>query len=387
MKKDCIFRDRLKNVKNDLRCWSKIEFGSLENEINLLKTKANRLELLAESGSISVSDRSCWMERRKSWFEKENIKSGMLKQKARIRWILEGDENSKYFHSTIRRKFNKCNIRGLNINGEWNEEPRDVKETILNHFRKIFSAKNANRPSFFSRVGCGFNGLDSRVNSIGLHRNSGIERADITVGLGRDRSEYVGVESNLLGNGFHDLNSGVENINLSEGNDNNLATEINKISSEEAIELERIFSESEIWEAVNDCGSSKALGPDGFNLGFYKKFWNIIKGDLIEAINMFWEKGEISKGCNASFITLVPKKLDPVSLNDYRPISLIGSFYKVIAKLLANRLKKVTPNLVGYEQSAFIKGRNILDGALIANESLSFLKSKRLKSVIFKVDF
>ncbi|XP_071739411.1 uncharacterized protein [Rutidosis leptorrhynchoides] len=93
------------------------------------------------------------------------------------------------------------------------------------------------------------------------------------------------------------------------------------------------------------------------------------------------------EGMQRFFYHSCPKKTDPVGLNEYHPISLIGSFYKVIAKLLSNRLKKVIPNLVGFKQSAFIKGRNILDGALIANETLSFLKHKRIKSVIFKVDF
>ncbi|XP_071698931.1 uncharacterized protein [Rutidosis leptorrhynchoides] len=155
----------------------------------------------------------------------------------------------------------------------------------------------------------------------------------------------------------------------SRSNGNNfLLHDMKKLTSKEANDLEAVFSEFEIWEAVKIVGARRLR-------------------DLIEAINTFWEKGEISKGCNASFLTLIPKTLETVCLNDYRPISLIGSFYKVIAKLLANRLKGVIPNLVGYEQSAFIKGRNILDGALVADESLSFLKSKRLKSVVFKVDF
>ncbi|XP_071707923.1 uncharacterized protein [Rutidosis leptorrhynchoides] len=97
--------------------------------------------------------------------------------------------------------------------------------------------------------------------------------------------------------------------------------------------------------------------------------------------------GDISNGFNSSFTTLVPKKTDPVSLNEYRPISLIGSYYKIIVKLLSLRIRKVIPNLIGFEQSAFIRGRNIMDGALIANESYAFLKTKRIKSMLFKVDF
>ncbi|XP_071689204.1 uncharacterized protein [Rutidosis leptorrhynchoides] len=147
---DCVFRDKLKNVKRDLRMWSKKEFGNLDAEINELKQEATRLELLAESGCISDSDRVVWLDTRKRWVDKERIKMSMLKQKARIRWILEGNENSKYFHSTIRRKLNKSNIRGLNINGSWVEDPKVVKDTVFVHFKNIFSKKNITRPSLWT---------------------------------------------------------------------------------------------------------------------------------------------------------------------------------------------------------------------------------------------
>ncbi|XP_071694261.1 uncharacterized protein [Rutidosis leptorrhynchoides] len=107
----------------------------------------------------------------------------------------------------------------------------------------------------------------------------------------------------------------------------------------------------------------------------------------MEAINWFWVNEEVSKGCNVSFVTLVPKRTNPKCLNDYRLISLIESYYKIIAKILSNRLRKVLPSLVGAEQSAFLKGRFILDGVLIANETIDFLKSHRNKGFIFKVDF
>ncbi|XP_071694333.1 uncharacterized protein [Rutidosis leptorrhynchoides] len=131
--------------------------------------------------------------------------------------------------------------------------------------------------------------------------------------------------------------------------------DVHKLSVDEAGALEEKFSESEIWEAVKGCGSSKAPGLDRFNMGFYKKFWYVIKDDLVESINLFWETRDISKGYNTSFITLVPKKADPLCLNDYHLISLIGSYYKVIAKLLSNRLKKWCPILLVLSKVRLLK--------------------------------
>lgn len=105
------------------------------------------------------------------------------------------------------------------------------------------------------------------------------------------------------------------------------------------------------------------------------------------AIKQFERSGAIDSGCNASFITLVPKIANPISLNDFRPISLIGSLYKIIAKILAERLKSVISHVISPVQTAFIRGRSILDGPLIVNEVLSWLKKHKKKAFILKVDF
>lgn len=111
---------------------------------------------------------------------------------------------------------------------------------------------------------------------------------------------------------------------------------------------------------ILDMPSEKAPGPDGFTGLFYKKTWDIIKGDVMNAIHAFWARNSRSLYLlNDAFMVLLPKKPDPSQLGDYRPISLIHSFGKLITKCLANRLARALDGLVDKNQSAFIKGRNI----------------------------
>jgi len=126
---------------------------------------------------------------------------------------------------------------------------------------------------------------------------------------------------------------------------------------------------------------------DGFNFNFIKRSWNTLKPDFIAALKCFQEIGVIPKGCNASFIALIPKVRDPCNLNQFRPISLVGAIYKVISKVLAERLKKVLPDLIDGSQSAFIEGRGLADRVLVANEVIEDMRMRRKRGLCLKVDF
>ncbi|GJV24561.1 putative RNA-directed DNA polymerase, eukaryota, reverse transcriptase zinc-binding domain protein [Tanacetum coccineum] len=93
------------------------------------------------------------------------------------------------------------------------------------------------------------------------------------------------------------------------------------------------------------------------------------------------------RGYNASFITLIPKIQNPLVVKDYRPISLLGIQYKIIAKVLATRLAKVVNEVVRFEQTTSIQGRQILDGPLMLSEIVDWYKKKRKKLIIFIIDF
>ncbi|GJZ36016.1 putative RNA-directed DNA polymerase [Tanacetum coccineum] len=161
----------------------------------------------------------------------------------------------------------------------------------------------------------------------------------------------------------------------------------NLLSQNESSLLEQPFSLQEIKDAVWSCGGEKAPGPNGLTFKLIKKHWSLFSEDIFSYVKEFESSGFIPRGCNSSFITLVPKIDDPLSLNDYRPISLIGRQYKIIAKLFANRLSTVISSVVSNVQMAFIKGRQIIDCPLIVDEIISWAKLFKRKMFILKVDF
>nr|GEU59566.1 RNA-directed DNA polymerase, eukaryota [Tanacetum cinerariifolium] len=143
------------------------------------------------------------------------------------------------------------------------------------------------------------------------------------------------------------------------------------IDADQQEDLERDVSNEEIKKAVWDCGTDKSPGPDGFTFIFYRHYWNTIKKDVVEAVKHFFSKTKIPNGCNSSFIALIPKTHDANMVKDFRPICLIGSIYKIIAKILTNRLVGVLGDIVSEVQSAFVEGRQILGGPFILNEKTS----------------
>ncbi|MCH82218.1 LINE-1 reverse transcriptase like, partial [Trifolium medium] len=151
--------------------------------------------------------------------------------------------------------------------------------------------------------------------------------------------------------------------------------------------LTAIFTLEEITRVVKDSDGSKSLGPDGFNFAFIKEFWDLLKFDIRIMFDQFHGNATLPKGILSYFITLIPKVYSPQSLGDFRPISLLGCLYKLIAKVLASRLAKVVGDLIPKTQSAFLKGRQLVDGVVVVNEVIDFAKRARKECLILKVDF
>ena len=123
-------------------------------------------------------------------------------------------------------------------------------------------------------------------------------------------------------------------------------------------------------KVLQEMEGDKAPGPDGFTMAFFQKCWSVVEIDVMAFFDHFHRSTEFERSLNASFLSLIPKKNNALNIKDFRPISLVGSVYKLLSKVLANRLRRVMDNLISESQNSFVGGKQILDSVLFANECL-----------------
>ena len=137
--------------------------------------------------------------------------------------------------------------------------------------------------------------------------------------------------------------------------------EFDVLNAEEVSSLEDPFEEKEVREVIKGMDRDKALGLDGFSWAFFQDCWDVVKGDFMEVFTEFHAQGKFVKSINSTFISLIPKAQGAKEIKDFHPISLVGGVYKIIAKVLANRMRRVMDMIISKPQIAFVKGRQILD--------------------------
>ncbi|RVW16109.1 Transposon TX1 uncharacterized 149 kDa protein [Vitis vinifera] len=283
------FMRRLQYVKAKLKEWNKSSFGELkEKKKSILNDLAN-FDAIEQEGGLNpdlISQRVSRKGELEELILREEIH---WRQKAKVKWVKEGDCNSKFYHK---------------------------------------------------------------------------------VANGRRNRKYIKELENERGESW-----GVEGLDWS------------PISEESALRLESPFTEEEISKAIFQLDRNKAPGPDGFTIAVFQECWDVIKEDLVRVFAEFHRSGIINQSTNASFIVLIPKKSLSKRISDFRPISLITSLYKIIAKVLSGRLRGVLHVTIHYTQGAFVQGRQILDAVLIANEIVDERRRSREEGVVFKIDF
>ncbi|OMO87944.1 reverse transcriptase [Corchorus capsularis] len=143
--------------------------------------------------------------------------------------------------------------------------------------------------------------------------------------------------------------------------------------------LTREVTEEEIKSAAFDMGALKAPGPDGFSGIFYQKYWEVVGDLVINAVKEFFRTGFLPQKLNKTNIVLIPKVDNPKEVGQFRPISLCNFMYKVLSKVLVNRMKGILTDIITPSQCAFVPQRQIQDNIFIAHEAFHHLKLKKSK--------
>jgi hypothetical protein len=149
-----------------------------------------------------------------------------------------------------------------------------------------------------------------------------------------------------------------------------------RVTNDMNTQLLKEFTANEISVALAQMQPLKSPGPDGFTACFYQKFWPTVGREVCQAVLGFLNTGILDGAINSTYIALIPKKKSPTKVTEYRPISLCNVLYKLISKVLANRLKKILPSIISKNQSAFVPGRLITDNILVAFEALHTMQSR-----------
>ena len=140
-------------------------------------------------------------------------------------------------------------------------------------------------------------------------------------------------------------------------------------------ELLKPYSKDEVEAAIRQMAPSKTLGPDGMPPLFYQTFWQSIGVEVSDTVLSCLNSGTLLKSINHTFITLIPKVSNPKNVSEFKPISLCNVLYKILNKVIANRLKPILNSIVSKAQSAFTIDKLITNNILVAFELLYYMKT------------
>lgn len=308
---------KLQHLRRKLRGWS----FNLQGEKKRLKVsllaKIDHFELLNESNSLSSSDFAEWEQCKIALHNLYHQEESHWQQRAKLKWFLEGDQNTKFFHLTATQRQRKNTILSLEINGSLIFDTQIIRDHITSYYKNLLGQS------------------EPRLISLG----------------------------------------------------NRLWSTSEQLTPLQQSTLEIPFTLEEIKTTLFSCNPSKSPGPDGISFLFYQTFWDTISPDILTIFQSFYSCTlDISK-FNLASICLIPKKEDANNIKHFRPISLINCSFKLITKLLANRLSQVMDPLIDDSQSAYIKGRLIGDNIITAHELLHHVRITKQKGILLKLDF
>ena len=201
-----------------------------------------------------------------------------------------------------------------------------------------------------------------RNKILGLKNEDGVWR--------EDKAEVAGLIMQHFDNIFR--------TSLPENIEETVAHVPNLISQEVNDTLTSEFTAREVELALKQMAPLKASGPDGMPQLFFQKYWKVVGPEVTQGVLSCLNSGHILNVINHTFIILILKVKTLEKITEFRPISLCNVIYKLISKVIANRLKGILPSIISEAQSVFVPGRLITDNVLVAFETLHHMHSTKI---------
>ncbi len=244
--------------------------------------------------------------------------------RSKIKWIECGEKNSKLFLNLEKRNYENRLISKIKVNNELITDHKEIIKEQRKFYKTLYSEK-----------------------------------------LDPENETYKNSITTFLDN-------------------NNIKT----LSNEEKEFCEMPITKSEILKSLKQLHNSKTPGSDGLPADFYKFFWTDIQDLVTDSILYALKTGELSIEQKRGIITLIPKKnKDRLHFKNWRPISLLNTDYKLIAKTLASRLKEVLPSIIDNDQTGYLKDRYIGENIRILEDIIFFTKKNCLPGILLSIDF
>lgn len=310
-----------KQIKGDLKQLNKENFSQIQVRVS----EANRV-LLDVQVQVLHSPTTQLFELEKqalqTWNFLREIEESYFKQRSRVNWLKEGDQNTTFFYRTVQTRLNFNFIRSFFLpSGVIIIDSIQMSIHAVSHFQSILGPVPAPPVRIVS-------------SSLWFHSLTGYSCSD------SQRSQMLSLPT-----------------------------------------------AEEITSVMFKINQNKAPGPDGLTSGFYKASWSILGPEVLQSIQQFFHSSFMPASTNATILSLVPKHPGASLITDYRPISCLNTIYKVVSRLLVKKLKIILPSLIVPNQTAFVKGRLLVENTSLAGELVQgYHKNTGTKRITIKVD-
>eukprot|EP00253_Pinus_taeda_P026822 PITA_26822 len=158
------------------------------------------------------------------------------------------------------------------------------------------------------------------------------------------------------------------------------------IEEDDAEDLEAPVTMAELESTIKWFKKEKSLGPDGWTIEFYATFFELLGEEILKVVEESRTTGSIYHAINSTFIALIPKTDHPSTFDEFRPISLCNVLYKIISKIIANRIKPILSRHISPQQFAFLEDRQIHEAIGSAQEAIHAIWTKHLRCILLKID-